>query len=94
MKEKIAKLQEIIDKSNNVVFFGGAGVSRHCGGGRGRCALLFSACTYLRVCLALSRLLSVLCLILSKHSTKDKNCGRNEIKIKIKGRPINLPFFY
>ncbi len=31
MKEKIAKLQEIIDKSNNVVFFGGAGVSTESG---------------------------------------------------------------
>lgn len=27
LNEKIKKLQEIIDNSNNIVFFGGAGVS-------------------------------------------------------------------
>jgi len=31
MNEKIRKLKEIIDKSNNIVFFGGAGVSTESG---------------------------------------------------------------
>lgn len=31
MKEEIKKLQEIIDKNDNIVFFGGAGVSTESG---------------------------------------------------------------
>ena len=44
MKEKIAKLQEIIDKSNNVVFFGGACVLVFLLGWGGCVGVVFFVC--------------------------------------------------